>query len=262
MKLALRPLLAAAFAAVAGVAAAQTDHDNIDAGRPLRFDDAEPVAFRTMALEYGLGANFARNRRPGLDGTFEFIYGLNLNGQLEFGLSPVIGGRADSRNTFGAIEAYDVAYLHSFRQEIRNMPAIAMKVEASFPGTAGDKPNYRLRGIATKTVGSYDRIHLNLDADFQPDAPAGTRKSRLGGVIGYTRPIGYPREFNTTALAEIAFLPGVQDGQGTTVSLGFGVRRQISPRSVLDFGIQSDVAPGRGVNPTPVRLVAGYSTSF
>ena len=83
--------------------------------------------------------------------------------------------------TFGAVEAYDLAYLYSFRQELGSVPALALKAEASFPGTAGDKPTYRLRGIATKTVGRYDRLHANLDADFQPDGPAGTRRARLGG---------------------------------------------------------------------------------
>ena len=29
------------------------DHNNLDAGRPLRFDDAEPLAFREQSLELG-----------------------------------------------------------------------------------------------------------------------------------------------------------------------------------------------------------------
>lgn len=235
MKILFSTMLVGAVA----IADAQTDHDNLDAGRPLRFEDAEPVAFRTMALEYGFGLNAPRNRRLGLDGTLEFIYGVHLNGQLELGFD----GRDDGR-----IDAYDIAYLYSFRQEIKNLPALALKVEASLPGLAGEKSNYRLRGIATKTVGRFDRVHLNLDADFQDSA-------RLGGVLGYSHPIGYPREFNTTGLAEIAV-------HRDTVALGLGVRRQISPRAVLDFGLQSDVAPGRGVTPTPFRLIAGYSTSF
>jgi len=257
-----RSLSVLSLVALAAVSAAQTDHDNIDAGRPLRFDDAEPVSYRTMALEYGLGLNFPRRRALGLDGTFEFIYGLNLNGQLEFGIEPVIGGRAGSRDTFGAIERYELAYLYSFRQEIKNTPALAVKVEAAFPGVAGENPTYRLRGIASKTVGRYDRIHVNLDADFEPAARGSDRRIRLGGVLGYTHPLGYPREFNTTGLAELAIVPGTQRGQGYGLSLGLGVRRQISPRSVIDIGIQSDIAPGRGTASTPLRLVAGYSTSF
>lgn len=229
--------LIALFIGVTAIAAAQTDHDNLDAGRPLLFEDAEPVAYRTMAFEYGFGLNAPRRRSLGLDGTFEFIYGLALNGQLEFGFEPSIDGRRSGR-----VDAYDIAYLHSFRQEIKNQPALALKVEASFPGQLGEKTNYRVRGIATKTVGRFDRVHLNLDADIQS-------QTRLGGVLGYSHPIGYPREFNTTGLAEVAYYD-------RRLALGLGVRRQISPRSVLDFGIQSDLAA------RPLRLIAGYSTSF
>ncbi|RYG45367.1 hypothetical protein EON79_12825 [bacterium] len=215
---------AVALALVCGAAAAfaQTDHDNLDAGRPLRFEDAEPVAFRTLALEYGLGLGFSRRRSVGVNGDFELIYGSNLNGQLEIGFE-------------------ELAYLYSFRQEIGNVPAMALKAEARFAGGA------RLRAIATKTVGRYDRLHANLDLDFSDG------RAQLGGVLGYSHPLGYPREFNTTGLAEIAFVPGAR-----SVSLGLGVRRQISPRAVLDFGVQSDLS----AHATPLRLVAGYSTSF
>lgn len=242
------------------VALAQTDHDNIDAGRPLRFEDAEPIAYRTLAFEYGLGLNAPRHRALGLDGTFEFIYGSNLNGQLEIGFSPLLGGRADSRDTFGVVGDYDLAYLYSFRQEIGNTPALALKAEASFPGIGGERATYRLRGIATKTVGAYGRLHLNLDADFAPDGDE--RRVRLGGVLGFTHPLGYPRQFDTTGLAEIALVPGVRPGEGYGVSFGLGVRRQISPRAVLDLGLHSDLFPGRNAPSTPLRLVAGTSVSF
>ena len=155
-----------------------------------------------------------------------------------------------------------MAYLYSFRQEIKNSPALALKAEASFPGLSGEEPRYRLRGIATKTVGPYGRLHLNLDADFLPTARGSDRKALLGAVLGFTNPIGYPREFNTTGLAEIALVPGGSSGQDYGVSLGLGVRRQISPRAVIDAGFQSDLFPGRNAPSTPLRLVAGYSVSF
>lgn len=262
MRGALQLAVVALSSALAVFAAAQTDHDNVDAGRPLRFEDAEPVAFRTLAFEYGLGLSAPRRRGLGLDGTFEFVYGASLNGQLEIGFSPVLGGRPGSRDTFGAIADYDVAYLYSLRQEIRNTPALAVKGEVSLPGLAGGEPRYRVRGIATKTVGQYDRVHLNLDADFVPKAIGDERRATLGAILGYTHPIGYPREFNTTGLAEVALVPGRRAGEGYGLSLGVGVRRQISPRAVLDFGLQSDVVPGRNAASTPLRLVAGYSVSF
>ncbi len=34
------------------------DHNNIDAGRPLGFDDAEAVAYRERAVEAGISGSF------------------------------------------------------------------------------------------------------------------------------------------------------------------------------------------------------------
>lgn len=257
-----RVLGIALTAALAAVAAAQTDHDNIDARRPLRFEDAEPIAYRSRAFDYGFGLNFPRRRTVGLDGSIEYFSGIAPNSQLEVGISPLLGGRSDSRSTAGAIGEFDVAYFYSFRQELRNTPALAAKVEASFPGVSGENPVYRLRGIASRTVNRYDRVHLNLDADFEPSGGSDVTKARLGAILGYTHPLGYPREFNTTGLAELAIVPGTRSGEGYGLSLGAGLRRQISPRAVLDFGVQSDVVPGRNTTPNYFRLVAGYSVSF
>lgn len=238
------------LALLPGVAVAQTDHDNIDAGRPLRFEDAEPISFRSLAFEYGFGLNAPRGRNLGLDGQIEFLYGINLNGQLEIGFSPLLGGRSGTSSTTAGVGDYDLAYLYSLRQESRRSPALALKAELSLPGQTGGATNFRLRGIATRTVGAYDRVHFNVDADFSRG------RGRLGAILGYSRPLGYPTRFDTTGVAEIAYLGD------RTLSVGLGVRRQISPRAVLDLGIQSDLLPGRGVDGNVLRLVAGYSVSF
>jgi hypothetical protein len=239
-----------------------TDHDNIDAGRPLRFDDAESIAYRELAFEFGLGLNSPRRRPVGLDGQVELLYGFARDSHLEFGFAPRLGGHARSNETGFEFGDLDLGLFHQFRREIRNAPALAAKVEASIPTESGESTRLRLRGIATKTVRQYDRLHLNLDAELVPNARAGERSTVLGAVLGYSRPLGYPTEFNTTGVAELALRQGERNGEGTTVSAGVGFRRQISPRSVVDFGVQSDLSAPRGAASTPLRLVAGYSTSF
>ncbi|MFY9233179.1 MAG: hypothetical protein WAO58_01840 [Fimbriimonadaceae bacterium] len=238
------------------LAAAQTDHDNIDAGRPLRFDDAEPIATGGLAFEFGLGASFMR-RTTVFDAPFELIWGGMPDTQFEIGLATRFGSRSDR-----FLQALDLAVLHSFRREVRNAPALAMKLEASLPPERGGATAYRIRGIASKAAKQYDRLHLNVDVDLVPGAPSGERRARLGAVLGYTKPIGYFTSFDTTMLAELAVYQGVRNGDGGLGSLGIGVRRQVSPRSVVDIGLQSDFSIGRGGTSVPIRLIGGYSTSF
>lgn len=105
-------------------------------------------------------------------------------------------------------------------------------------------------GIATRTVNQYDRLHLNAGVEL------GGARAHFGAVLGYTRPLGYPRHFDTTGLAELSLR---DSDRGWITGVGLGVRRQMTPRSVLDIGVQAELSgPGR----RPLRLVAGYSTHF
>lgn len=236
-------------------ALAQTDHDNLDEGRPLRFEDAEPVAFRSMAFEFGLEANFRRRGGTFFSMPVDFVYGVGLNQQLELGLDAAFGGGSGFE-----FEVAEISFLHAFRREIRNSPAFALKGEVAFPiGDGSEDPRYRLRAIWSKVARQYDRLHLNLDASFAPGAEAGVREVRMGAVLGYTSPIGYFRHFDTTGLAELGIEQGELRGDRTAIFAGLGVRRQLTPRAVLDLGLQADLARARD---RATRLVVGYSTSF
>ncbi len=251
--------LAFALLCLSGIALGQTDHDNIDAGRPLSFDDAEPISFGALALEFGLSVNFMRRSRLGFATPVEFIWGGALDTQFELATGLTFGDRPGSSGRGVRLQAVDVGVLHSFRREIRNTPAVAVKFEAELPTESGEKAAFRLRGILSKAARQYDRLHLNADIDFVPDADSGFNKTRLGAVLGYTVPIGYPTHFDTTALAELSLRQGARRGDPAMTALGIGVRRQVSPRSVLDLGLQTDVS---GRDRVSLRLIAGYSTSF
>lgn len=255
----MRKVVVLALVALTTAALAQTDHDNVDRGRPLRFEDAEPVAFRSMAYEFGIEANFMRRGSTFFTMPLDFVYGIGLNQQLEVGIGTAFGNRPGDDDGFAVTEA-EISLLHAFRREIRNSPAFAIKGEVAFPLEGEDQdPHFQFRAIWTKTARQYDRFHLNLDAFFSPGAEGDEREFRLGAILGYTRPIGYFRHFDTTALAEIGFEQGELDGDTTSVFAGLGIRRQINPRSVLDLGLQFDLARERD---RVTRLVAGYSTSF
>src|SRR5437762_568643 len=94
------PLARIALSAAAlllAVPARAVDHNNLDGGRPLRFDDAEPIAFREQSLELGLGLNWPRRRALGLGLQAEYLYGFALNSHLDVGFEPSLGGRAETR---------------------------------------------------------------------------------------------------------------------------------------------------------------------
>ena len=237
--------------AIIATTAFATDHDNIDAGRPLSFDDAETIAYREMAFEMGFAVDFMNRRGWNGHANPAFLYGIARDTQIGIGVGAAFGS--------GARSSIEASVLHSLRREIRNSPALAVKLEAHIPTSRGEATEFKVRGIASKSVGQYGRLHLNLDVDFLSGARS---RTRLGAILGYSHPVGYPTSFDTTAVAELAIKQGERRGQGATLSAGIGLRRQITPRSVFDIGIQSEILSGRSAAGTPFRLVAGYSTSF
>ena len=84
-KRAVAPLGLLLFIAAPALA---VDHDNVDAGRPLDFDDAETIAYRERAIEFG-GAVFGqRGDAVAAGGSAEFLSGFARNWQLNLGVDP------------------------------------------------------------------------------------------------------------------------------------------------------------------------------
>ena len=213
-----RLLLLAALALTTKALA--NDHNNLERGRPLLFDDAYSIAYGER--EFQLGFNQASNN-PGISSSFGF--GFAKNEEFSVGFDA----------TRGTSNLYELSYFRNLAREIGNAPAFGFRLTGnSMPGR---KPSGTARFIATKAWHQYDKLHLNLDLS--------TNQSP-GVILGYSNPIGYPRRFDQTMLAEIAFQP-------KQTSAGLGMRQQVSPRSVLDVGVHF----GR-----QLRFTIGYSFSF
>ncbi|MFN3648574.1 MAG: transporter [Armatimonadota bacterium] len=236
------------------------DHNNIDAHRPLSFDDADALAFREQALEFGLGLGWPRRRPLGLGLEAEYLYGFRMNSHLSVGFEPSVGGRAGSESPAFDFGDVSLGLFHNFNREHGNTPAFSLRGDVFFPtgrdsrGVAG-----RLRGIMSKQAGQYGRLHVNVDLNAHPDAPRGERQFTPGLVLGYTRPLGYPTKFDTTGLAELSVRAGDERGSGALVGIGLGIRKQVGVRSVMDLGVQSDLT---GASRDRFRVVAGYSYGF
>jgi hypothetical protein len=256
-------LWAVALVALVIAPAQAVDHNNVDAHRPLIFDDADTIAFREQAVEFGLALSWPRDAPVGAEAGVEYLYGFALNSQVSLGLEPSAGGRAGEESTAFDVGDVSLGLLHNFNREYGGTPAFSLRGDLSLPAGRGSRGiGYRLRGIMSRQVGQYGRLHVNLDLAGNPGAPEGERAFRPGLILGYTHPIGYPTRFTTTGLAEIGVDTGVRSDTGPVIGAGVGLRTQVGVRAVMDVGLRSDIA---GFDEAPrdrLRLVAGYSYGF
>jgi len=234
------------------------DHNNLDAGRPLSFDDAESLGLGEQALEVGVGVGVSEGDGVGAEFDLEYLYGIAPDTHLNIGIDPRVGTE-DTGFDPGDVS---VGVFHNFNREFDNTPAFAVRADTYFPtGKGSQGVDFRLRGIASKTIRQYDRLHLNLDLGIKSQPDSEERRVVPAAVLGYSRPLGYPRRFDRTGLAELGIRAGDEKGTGPTVTVGIGLRQQVGYQNVLDLGIQSDLVADDDERDL-FRLVAGYSTAF
>jgi hypothetical protein len=252
-------LMACLFAALFASSAFASDHNNIDSGRPLRFDDAYSIGFGERAIEYGLSSAWLRGGSTLYGGKFEFKYGFAMNRDIGISFSPSYSSE-DKRFAAGEIE---LSYFQQIQREIDNAPAFAFKLDVGLPADReGSGIDARLRGIMTKSAGQYDNLHINLDLIYASNPHPGERDVRFGAVFGYSNPLGAPTKFDRTLVAQFALEQGRMNGEGFTGNVGIGMRKQVSEQGVFDFGIESDIFAPSGSRKSPIRLILGYSVGF
>ena len=106
------------FAMILASSAFASDHNNIDSGRPLRFDDAYSIGFGERAIEYGLSSAWLRGGSSIYGGKFEFKYGFAMNRDIGISFSPSYSTEANRFNA-GEIE---LSYFQQIQREIDNAP--------------------------------------------------------------------------------------------------------------------------------------------
>jgi hypothetical protein len=263
-RLLLGPMAALLAAAVGPLPpAAAVDHNNVDAGRPLSFEDAESIAYRERAVEGGIMLRDGRGRRLGAQAHLGFLYGFALNSHLGMEAVPAVGGRPGSDRTGTDLDELSIGAFHNFNREYDGRPALSLRGDVSLPvGREARGLGVRLRGIASRAAGQYGRLHLNVDLPFEPDAERGERELQPALLVGYTHPLGHPRRFDRTGLAELGVRSGATSGSGPVFLAGIGLRQQMTVRSVFDVGLEADIAGGGGAPRDRFRLAAGYSVSY
>jgi|SRR5579884_544341 len=213
----------------------QADYRNLDPGRPIVIEDAQPIEFRAFEFQLGL-PRYTRTRgdvsllafAPGLTWGFAKDWEAGLEGE---NITQLDG---TTKNGFGDTQLH---LLYNLNQEGELLPAVAFRPEWTV-GTGpfgGDYSYAGLKGIVSKTLGM-NRIHLNGSYTAgPPEAPgrAGDRISRALYGIAYERT--FPILF-AVFLVDLYAVRPIERGR-TELIADLGGRVQLTPTSVLDAGL-------------------------
>lgn len=226
--------------AVPAAARAQTDYYNLDAGRPLRVEDA--LVIERHAFEWQIAPlrfSGARGRKTAFAVEPELAWGVFPRTQFEIGVpvhSAGVGGR-----TLGAA-GVDVSLLYALNAETLTWPALALSVGAVVPaGPFGPEQTLvTLGGIATRTM-SAGRVHVNASV-----TPGAETRGGASDASRWRVGLGADRTFvvqSTLLGADVVAEQAVEGGE-VEWSAAVGMRRQVGPRSAVDLGVGRRFATG------------------
>ena len=239
-------------------AALAIDHKNLDKGRPLRIEDAYPIASGEWALETGVGYSVERRSSDHALFPFEILYGAFPNTQLGLGTTLF----TNPRNVDGPEKSGDLhlSGLYNFNQETLTLPAFGLKGTVSFPtGVRSSGADFELTGLITK---SFERLnlHFNPGYEFVGGADAGERSGLYKFTLGASYPIGAPRYTRTVLLGDVFTEQSSRHGESNVWGAEIGFRHQMTRRLVLDFGVGSEFAGPSWRS--PFFVTAGLSFGF
>ena len=219
------------------------DHKNLDEGRPVRLEDAYPIAHGEFAIEAGAG--FTLQRRGADRGLFpvELLYGAVPN--LQVGVGTLLS--TDPREIDDRPKSGDLRFsaLYNFNQETLTLPALAAKLSVTAPtGIDAHGWGIELKGIVTKSI---DRLslHLNGGYEFLTGSTRTERDGRYELALGASYPIGAPQFTRATVVGDVFADQPVTRGESTVVGIEVGLRYQLTPSIVWDVGIGTEFAGPR-----------------
>jgi len=214
------------------------DHKNLDEGRPLRLEDAYPIASGELALEAGVGFTLQRRGADRALLPLEVLYGAYPN--LQFGLGSHVSTDPHEIDEQAKSGDLQLSVLYNFNQETLTVPALGVKLTLNVPtGVDSSGADVELKGIVTK---SFNRVSVHLNAAYA--VLTGTRRHERDGqyqfIVGASYPVGAPRYTRTTLVADVFIQQAPRRGESEIVGAEVGFRHQLTPRLVLDAGIGSE----------------------
>ena len=234
------------------------DHKNLDEGRPLRIEDAYPIASGEWAFETGVGYSVERRSRDHAFFPFEILYGAFPNTQLGLGTTLLTNPRdVDDSRKSGDLH---LSALYNFNQETLTLPAFGLKGTVDFPsGVRSSGTDFELTGLITK---SFQRLslHFNPAYEFVGDNATGERSGIYKMTLGASYPMGAPMYTRTTLLADIFTEQSSRRRESNVWGAEIGFRHQMTERLVLDLGIGSEFAGP--VKRSQFFVTTGVSVAF
>lgn len=216
------------------------DHDNLDPNRPIGMEDAYPVPKGEIGLEGGVGFNDRREGRTRVTFQPQIIYGAFYNTQIE-----IQGDLFTEPNTLvGANKSGDLhlGVLYNFNTETLNIPALAVRVEASLPtGVNSQGVDTQMTGILTRSFGRL-RAHLNAGYTVLGSQQGQERPGGYRVVAAVSYPLGYPTSFRDTLIAGVYTRQSDLRGQRNNTGVEVGIRHQLTSRLVVDAGLGTEFA--------------------
>jgi len=239
LQLAVAAAVGLALSAGAGRVQAQADYRNLDPGRPIAVEDAQPIAYREFETQEGI-PRFNRQSGGrwilGLD--TDFTWGIARN--LQFGYSSealVLAHNAG--NTVITTRDRQVHLLYNFNQETRSWPAFAIRPEVLIRGGGLGSPHEHgaLKWIVTKTLRE-NRLHFNASWTVGPSEARGrggdlANRYFYGAAYERTLPLKF-----VVLLADVYARKPI-DRSPTEVVLEVGTRVQLAPAWVVDAGLST-----------------------
>ena len=219
-------------------AAAQIDYRNLDDHRPIRTEDAYPI--ERYAFEFLLPYDY-ENQRDGASLHVvapEFAHGVARNTQVGLKLPfAVFDTGPDPEFGFGGPRLFG---LYNFNTETPTLPALSLRADLSLPwgDQAGDDPQLTLKAIATRSWG-LTRLHLNAAASVTSSTGRPTVDAEPDWSVSLAADRTLFRQ-SLLLVGEVAVL-AESDRAPTEVTVGGGVRYQLTPTLVLDGGLNRRV---------------------
>lgn len=215
------------------------DHKNLDEGRPLRLEDAYPIASGELAVEAGAG--FTLERRGADRGVFklEILYGAVPNLQLGLGTTLSTDPRdIDDQTKSGDLQ---ISALYNFNQETLTLPALGLKLTPNLPtGVDSSGVDVEVKGIVTKSLGRLS-LHLNAAYEFLAGEKGGEEREGLYEfALGTSYPVGAPRYTRTTLVGDVFTHQAVRSDDSNVVGVELGFRHQLTSQMVVDAGIGTE----------------------
>lgn len=212
----------------------QADYRNLDPGRPIVIEDAQPIEFR--AFEFQLGApRFSRNEKGNtLSFEPELKWGFAKDWELGVGHEETFLHEGGGTDSFGETQVH---LFYNFNQETVDLPAVALRPEISFGSGAlgSDHPHGGMKLIVSRSFG-LNRVHLNGGYTFGPKEARGRGSD---SVDRYLYGIGYERTapIEFFVLLIDLYTAGPIEGGRREIIYDLGTRIQVAPAWVVDAGL-------------------------